>query len=87
MLTRDEAVLSLSKEIKELNYVGDDVVDLPILRRAGFSATVADSVSEVKSLADYVAKREGGKGAVREIIELILKSQGKWQEVTARYYE
>lgn len=69
----------------QVAYVGDDLVDLPILRRAGFSAVVADSVDEIKPFADYISKRSGGKGAVREIIEFILKSQGKWEEVTARY--
>lgn len=69
----------------QVGYVGDDLVDLPILKRAGFAAVVADSVDEVKPFADYVTEREGGRGAVREVIELILKSQGKWEEVTARY--
>lgn len=70
---------------QEVGYVGDDLVDLPLLKRAGFSAVVADSVKEIKPFADYVTEKEGGRGAIREIIELILKSQGKWEEVTARY--
>ncbi len=69
----------------QVGYVGDDLVDLPVLRRVGFAAVVSDSIDEIKPFADYITQRDGGKGAVREIIEFILKSQGKWKEVTARY--
>jgi len=72
-------------EDRQVGYVGDDVIDLPVLKRVGFSAAVADASEEVKRFVDYVAMREGGRGAVREIIEFILKSQGRWDEVTARY--
>jgi 3-deoxy-D-manno-octulosonate 8-phosphate phosphatase (KDO 8-P phosphatase) len=72
-------------EDHQVGYVGDDLVDLPVLKRAGFSAVVADAVEEIKPFADYLAEKEGGKGAVREIVEFILKSQGKWEKVTARY--
>jgi 3-deoxy-D-manno-octulosonate 8-phosphate phosphatase (KDO 8-P phosphatase) len=66
-------------------YVGDDVVDLPVLRACGFSATVADGHEEVKARVDYVTERGGGRGAVREISELILKAQGKWATAMAEY--
>jgi 3-deoxy-D-manno-octulosonate 8-phosphate phosphatase (KDO 8-P phosphatase) len=66
-------------------YVGDDVVDIPLLRRAGLSIAVADAVDEVKAFSHYVTKRDGGRGAVRESIELILKAQGKWDELMDRY--
>lgn len=59
-------------------FVGDDVADLKILKRVGFAAAVANAVFEVKSIAHYVSTKKGGAGAVREIIELILKAQGKW---------
>jgi len=71
---------------EQVAYVGDDVVDLPILRRVGFSATVADAVDDVKPLVDYVARRPGGRGAVREICDFILKNSGVWTEVTVRYF-
>ena len=71
----------------QVAYVGDDIVDLPILRRVGFSATVADANPEVPPHVDYVTKRPGGRGAVREVCDLLLKSQGKWLEQTARYFE
>jgi 3-deoxy-D-manno-octulosonate 8-phosphate phosphatase (KDO 8-P phosphatase) len=74
-------------EDDEVAYMGDDLMDLPLLRRAGFGATVADGIEEAKEVAEYVATKKGGEGAVREVIELILKSQGKWQEVTARYFQ
>lgn len=70
----------------EIAYVGDDVVDLPILRRVGFSATVADAIDEVKPHVDYIASRPGGRGAVREICDHILKNNGHWDELTARYF-
>jgi 3-deoxy-D-manno-octulosonate 8-phosphate phosphatase (KDO 8-P phosphatase) len=66
-------------------YMGDDVVDLPVLRACGFSATVADGHDEVKSRVDYVAAKGGGRGAVREVCELILRAQGKWQTAMAGY--
>lgn len=70
----------------QVAYVGDDVVDLPILRRVGFAATVADAIDEVKPLVDYVARRRGGRGAVREVCDLLLKGTGAWEHITARYF-
>jgi len=66
-------------------YVGDDVVDIPLLRRAGLAVAVADAVAEVKQFAHLVTMRAGGRGAVREVIELIMNAQGKWEEAMARY--
>jgi len=66
-------------------YVGDDVTDIPLMRRAGLAVAVADAVEEAKQHAHYVTERPGGRGAVREVIELILKSQGKWEGVMSRY--
>lgn len=71
----------------EIAYVGDDIVDLPILQRVGFSATVADAIPEVKERVDYIAERAGGKAAVREICDLILKEAGLWDDVTAKYFQ
>ena len=69
----------------ETAYVGDDVVDIPLLKRVGFSVAVADAVPEARKVADYVTKRAGGQGAVREVCEMILTAQGRWEEVAARY--
>jgi 3-deoxy-D-manno-octulosonate 8-phosphate phosphatase (KDO 8-P phosphatase) len=71
---------------EQVAYVGDDLIDLPVLNRVGFSATVADGDPEVCRRVDYVASREGGRGAVRELCELILKHGGHWDRVTARYF-
>ncbi len=72
---------------EEVCYVGDDVVDIPVLRRAGLAVAVADAVDEVKRFSHLVTDRRGGRGAVREVIEMILKAQDKWNEALARYID
>ncbi|MHC4680100.1 MAG: KdsC family phosphatase, partial [Planctomycetota bacterium] len=62
-------------------YIGDDLTDLPLIRYVGFGVAVANAVDEVKRYADYVTSRPGGRGAVREVIEHILKSSDKWREL------
>lgn len=64
----------------EVAYVGDDLPDLPLLGRAGLAVAVADAVVEVKRAAHYITTVRGGEGAVREVVELILKAQGKWKK-------
>lgn len=66
-------------------YMGDDVVDLGALRRAGLAIGVPSAIDEVKDLADYVTIAEGGQGAVREVVGLILKAQNKWQRLVLEY--
>ena len=66
-------------------YVGDDLPDVPVMRLAGFAVAVAGATDEVKEAADMVTTRPGGKGAVREVIEYILKSKGQWQGLLSRY--
>ena len=61
-------------------YVGDDLPDLPIMRRVGLAAAVGDAIPEIKQAAHYVAKANAGKGAIREVVELILKSKGIWEQ-------
>jgi len=68
-----------------LAYVGDDLIDLPVLRRAGLAACPAGAAAEVKAVAHHVTAAEGGRGAVRELCELILKAQGRWDEAVGRY--
>jgi len=72
-------------ELAQTGYMGDDVVDLPVLRACGFSATTADAHSEVVSRVDYVATRGGGRGAVREVCDLLLRAQGKWDAAMKEY--
>jgi 3-deoxy-D-manno-octulosonate 8-phosphate phosphatase (KDO 8-P phosphatase) len=62
-------------------YIGDDLPDLPIMRRVGLAIAVGDAVPQVKQTAHYVAKAHAGKGAIREAVELILKSKGIWEEM------
>ncbi len=70
---------------EEVAYIGDDFHDLPLLNRVGLAVSVPNGRDEVKEIAHYTTKAAGGQGAVREVVEAILKSQGKWEEVTARY--
>jgi 3-deoxy-D-manno-octulosonate 8-phosphate phosphatase (KDO 8-P phosphatase) len=68
-------------------FVGDDVVDLGPLKRAGFSVAVADGVAVAKAAADFTTRAAGGQGAVREVVEMILQAQGKWDSIVAQYSE
>jgi len=72
---------------EEACYVGDDLVDLPVLARSGFAVTVPGAPHEVRRTAHYVTRMPGGAGAVREVIELILRYQDRWDGVTRRYEE
>ncbi len=62
-------------------YVGDDLPDIPLMRRAGLAVAVGDAVPEVKAAAHYVTKAPAGRGAIREAVEVILKSKGIWKEM------
>jgi 3-deoxy-D-manno-octulosonate 8-phosphate phosphatase (KDO 8-P phosphatase) len=62
----------------QIAYVGDDVIDLPILRQAGFAVSVRDGWEGLRGVVDYVTSASGGQGAVREVAELLLKTQGRW---------
>jgi len=64
---------------EEVAYVGDDLPDLPLLGRAGLAVAVANATAETMRAAHYVTRAKGGEGAVREVVELILKAQGKWE--------
>ena len=80
-----EILKELSVEPAETAYMGDDIIDLPALKRAGFSITVADGAAEVIERVDYITKKKGGRGAVREAVEVILKAQGRWEGVLQAY--
>jgi 3-deoxy-D-manno-octulosonate 8-phosphate phosphatase (KDO 8-P phosphatase) len=64
-----------------IGYVGDDLPDIPLLKRVGLAVAVGDAVPEVKKFAHYTTKALAGRGAIREAIELILKSKGVWEEL------
>lgn len=71
---------------EECMYIGDDVVDIPPMRRCGFAVAVANACPETKAVADYVTPSRGGEGAVRDAVEYLLKGQNRWQELLERYY-
>lgn len=82
-----EILEKLGLKASEVAYVGDDLVDLPVMRLVGFSATVADASDDIKPYADLVTSRPGGRGAVREVCDLLLKQSSLWTSVTSRYFE
>jgi len=69
----------------QIAYIGDDLPDLPVMRRVGLAIAVADAVDEIRECAHFVTNKPGGRGAAREAIELILKAQDKWLESLLRY--
>ena len=79
-----EIVKKLNLSDEQVCYMGDDLLEMIILKRVGFSVAVANARPEVKSICDYVTECHGGRGAVRETVELILKGQGKWKTVLER---
>ncbi|NSL56458.1 KdsC family phosphatase [Uliginosibacterium aquaticum] len=78
---------SLDLASEHTGYMGDDVVDLPILRACGFSATVADGHEFVREHVDYIATKGGGRGAVREVCDFILSAQGKLEPMLRQYLQ
>jgi len=72
-------------EDSEVAYIGDDLNDIPLLMRAELAVAVANAAEETRSVAHLVTRAAGGFGAVREVIEIILKSQGRWADVTEKY--
>lgn len=71
---------------EEAAYVGDDLADLMVMRRVGLPIAVANAVSEVKAVAAYVTRAEGGRGAVREVVEELLRARGEWPGILERYF-
>ncbi|PWT87013.1 MAG: hypothetical protein C5B57_00090 [Blastocatellia bacterium] len=71
----------------QVAYMGDDLLDLPIIKRVGLSACPADAIREVRSRVDYVSRAAGGDGAARDFIEFVLKAQGRWAALVASYLD
>jgi len=81
-----EAILAEAQlELADCAYIGDDVGDIPVLRRVGLAIAVADAVEETKQASHFVTGQKGGCGAVREVCDLILRAQGRWDEVMRRF--
>lgn len=72
--------------LEQMAFIGDDIVDIPVLSRIGLAVAVADALEYVIETAHYVTLAPGGRGAVREVIELILVVQGKWEEIAEPYF-
>jgi len=72
---------------EEVCFIGDDLIDIPVLKRVGLAVAVPNAVDEVKASAHYITSKTGGRGAVREVCDLILKAQGKWDLATAKYFK
>lgn len=86
--TAVEQLLAQEKLVwEETCFVGDDIIDLGPLTRAGLAVVVGDGMAEAKAAAHYVTEHAGGQGAVRETLELILKTQGKWEQFKQKYSE
>lgn len=75
----------LGAATNEICFMGDDLIDLPAMRRAGFAAAPADAMPEVRKQAHYVTSRPGGRGAVRELVEVVLRASGRLDAVAAPY--
>jgi 3-deoxy-D-manno-octulosonate 8-phosphate phosphatase (KDO 8-P phosphatase) len=80
----DQILKSSGLAEEAVSYMGDDLLDLPVLERAGLSAAPADAAPEVRQGVHWVSSAVGGRGAARELIELVLRAQGRWDEVVDR---
>ena len=82
----DEILTDSKLDRSEVAYIGDDLTDVVVMRRVGLTFATANARPEVKAIAHYTTQAPGGSGAVREVIELLLKAQGRWEEIL-RHYE
>ena len=85
MTTYETLLAELGLEDHDVAFMGDDLLDLPVLGRVGLAAAPADAVPEVKATAHWVSHARGGDGAVRELTELVLKSQDRWDALVAEW--
>ena len=81
----EEILRDAKVDASEVAYIGDDLTDVVVMRRVGLPVATANARQEVKRQAHYVTSQPGGNGAVREVIELILKAQGSWEEILRKY--
>ena len=81
----EEILKQAEVEESEVAFIGDDLTDIPLMQRVELAVAVADAVMETRSVAHYVTRAPGGRGAVREVIELVLKSQGRWNDLLEHY--
>jgi 3-deoxy-D-manno-octulosonate 8-phosphate phosphatase (KDO 8-P phosphatase) len=81
----DKLIDEYELEEEEIAFMGDDLLDIPLLCRVGWAVAVSNAHPEVKKICHYVTQRGGGRGAVREAIEMIIRCQGKWEEVLEKF--
>jgi 3-deoxy-D-manno-octulosonate 8-phosphate phosphatase (KDO 8-P phosphatase) len=81
----EQTLVAAGVSESEVAYIGDDLNDIPLLLRVELAVAVANACEEARSVAHLVTAREGGRGAIREVIEIILKSQGRWAGATEKY--
>ena len=81
----EEIMAKAGVTAEEVAYVGDDLTDLVIMRRVGLAVATANARPEAKACAHFVTQAEGGRGAVREVVELLLKAQGHWDDILRKY--
>lgn len=82
----DELLGRHKLKVSEICYIGDDLPDIPVMRQVGFAVAVANARPEVRDVAHYVTQTRGGEGAVREVAEMLLKAQEKWESAIMRRY-
>jgi YrbI family 3-deoxy-D-manno-octulosonate 8-phosphate phosphatase len=80
-----ELIRELGLTPPQVCFIGDDLADLPVIRHVGLGVAVADAAAEVRAAAGYITKTPGGRGAVRELVETILKAKSRWDDVIQRY--
>ncbi len=76
----EECIRQAGVSAEEVAYMGDDLPDIPLARRAGLAICVADGAPELKAVCHFITRRLAGRGTAREVVELILKAQGRWEE-------
>jgi 3-deoxy-D-manno-octulosonate 8-phosphate phosphatase (KDO 8-P phosphatase) len=74
-------------EDEEICFIGDDIIDIPVLKRVGLSICPPNAMDEVKPYAHFITEKTGGRGAVREVCDFLLKAQGLWDAVTSEYFK
>jgi 3-deoxy-D-manno-octulosonate 8-phosphate phosphatase (KDO 8-P phosphatase) len=80
----EECVKKAGVTVDEVAYMGDDLPDIPVARLSGLAVAVANAVPELKAISHYVTRMRGGEGSAREVVELILKARGEWEEAVPR---
>ncbi len=80
-----EIISEAGIEWDEVCYIGDDIPDLPVMKKVGFSVAPSDACNDAKSIAEYVCEKNGGKGALREVAEVLLTEKGIWKEILQKF--